>query len=167
MLVQCRPPAAVRPDGTQISFLRSEREWVSFREDESWDLYVINADGTDERFTYLPLSSSRACQITWVPGRRHLVWIDGEGRGGTHVMHASLDEPREAVLMDLPHDYSHEYFPRITAGGEWMIWGAAAEGHEHDRADYELFVWKLDLAVVHCHAPDLRSRERSVARPPS
>ena len=213
------------PDGTQVSFLRSHREWVSFREDESWDLYLINADGTDERLiareayhptwvpdgsglvfvrqnrivrydlatqseavlhdgrdpptsgrveepelltdsliavtlrnvpeetvgvldldagTYLPLSSSRACQITWVPGRRHLVWIDGEGRGGTHVMHASLDDPREAVLMDLPHDYSHEYFPRITADGEWMIWGAAAEGHEHDRADYELFVWKLD-----------------------
>ena len=59
-------------------------------------------------------------------------------------MHASLDDPREAVLMDLPHEYSHEYFPRITADGEWMIWGAAAEGHEHDRADYELFVWKLD-----------------------
>ena len=23
------------------------------------------------------------------------------------------------------------------------IWGAAAEGHEHDRADYEIFVWRV------------------------
>ncbi len=213
------------PDGTQISFLRSQREWVSFREDESWDLYVMDADGSNERLlapqayhptwvpdgsglvfirqnhiikyelatgtetvlhdgaapptngrveepelledglvsitlrnvpdetvgvldltagTYRPLSSARACQITWVPTRRHLVWIFGEGRGGTQVMHASLEDTREEVLIDLPHEYSHEYFPRVTANGEWLIWGAAAEGHEHDRADYELFVWKLD-----------------------
>ena len=213
------------PDGTRISFLRSRREWVSFREDESWDLYVMDVDGSNERRlapqayhptwdpdgsglvfvrqnqiikyelatdtetvlhdganpptsgrveepellqdglvsitlrdvpdetvgvldltagTYKPLSSSRACQITWVPSRRHLVWIFGEGRGGTQVMHASLEDAREEVLIDLPHEYSHEYFPRVTANGEWLIWGASAGGHEHDRADYELFVWKLD-----------------------
>ena len=213
------------PDGSQISFLRSQQEWVSFREDESWDLYLMQSDGSNVRLlareayhptwvpdgsglvfvrqnqiiryelstgtetvlhdgsdpptrgrveepellgdslvsitlrnvphetvgvldlaagTYTPLSSSRACQITWIPMRRHLVWIDGEGRGGTQVMHAPLDAPEEAVLIDLPHEHSHEYFPRITANGEWMIWAAAAEGHEHDRADYELFTWKLD-----------------------
>lgn len=213
------------PDGTSVSFLRSHREWVSFREDESWDLYLIDADGTNERLlareayhptwvpdgsglvfvrqnriirydlataseeilhdgadpptrgwvqepelltdslvavtlrgvpeesvgvidldagTYTALSKSRPCQVTWIPGRRHLVWMDGEGRGGTQVMHSPLDDPNESVLMDLPHEYSHEYFPKITADGEWMIWGAAASGHEHDRADYELFAWKLD-----------------------
>ncbi len=212
------------PDGGQISFLRSQREWVSFREDESWDLYVMNADGTGERLlareayhstwvpdgsglvfvrqnqiirydlstgsevvlhdgadpptsgrveepelltdtlvsitlrgvldetvgvldlaagTYTPMSTARACQITWVPGCHHLVWIDGNGRGGTRVMQATLEEGREEVLMDLPHEYSHEYFPRVTVGGEWLIWGASAEGHEHDRADYELFAWKV------------------------
>jgi len=212
------------PDGTKISFLRSQREWVSFRETEAWDLYLMDSDGTNERLlakeayhptwtpngaglvfirqnriinynlvdgvetvlhdgrdpptsgkveepellddslvaltlrnvpeetvgvldlsdgTYLPMSSSRACQITWVPQTRHLVWIDNGGRGGNHVMHSSLDNPKESVLIDLPNDYSHEYFPRVTKGGEWLIWGAAAEGHEHDRADYEIFAWKL------------------------
>ena len=24
-----------------------------------------------------------------------------------------------------------------------MVWGAAAEGHEHDRADYEIFIWEV------------------------
>ena len=37
------------PDGTTISFLRSQREWVSFREDEAWDLFLIDADGGNER----------------------------------------------------------------------------------------------------------------------
>ena len=213
------------PNGSHISFLRSQREWVSFREEESWDLYLIDSDGSNERLlareayhptwvpdgsglvfvrqnriirydlvagdetvlhrgedpptrgtvqepelltdslvaltlrhvpeesvgvldlttgSYTPVSTSRACQITWIPGRRHLVWMDDGGRGGTRVMHGSMDGPQGEVLMDLPHEYSHEYFPRITADGEWMIWGAAAEGHEHDRADYELFAWKLD-----------------------
>ena len=213
------------PDGSQISFLRSQQEWVSFREEESWDLYLIDRDGSNERLlareayhptwapdgsglifvrqnqiirydlatedeivlhrggdpptsgtvqepellsdsllaltlrhvpeesvgvmdliagTYTQISTSRPCQITWIPGRRHLVWMDDGGRGGTQVMHSPLDDPEPSVLMDLPGEYSHEYFPRITADGEWMIWGAAAEGHEHDRADYELFAWKLD-----------------------
>ena len=44
--------------------------------------------------------------------------------------------------MDLPGAYSHEYFPRVSNDGRWLVWGAAASGHEHDRADYEIFVWQ-------------------------
>jgi hypothetical protein len=44
--------------------------------------------------------------------------------------------------MDLPGAYSHEYFPKLSNDGRWLVWGAAAEGHEHDRADYEIFVWE-------------------------
>jgi hypothetical protein len=51
--------------------------------------------------------------------------------------------PRQ-VFMDLPGSYSHEYFPRVSSDGRWLVWGAAARGHEHDRADYEIFVWQLD-----------------------
>lgn len=212
------------PDGELVSFLRSQQEWVSFREHESWDLHVMEADGTNERRlareayhptwtpdgsglvfvrqnriirydlasgtetvlhdggdrptrgsieepelfsdtllsltlrnvrretvgvldlaagTYTPMSTTRECQITWIPGQRHVVWIEGEGRGGTRVMHTAVEDARADVLIDLPHEYSHEYFPRVTADAEWLIWGAAAEGHEHDRADYELFAWKL------------------------
>jgi hypothetical protein len=47
------------------------------------------------------------------------------------------------VFMDLPGPYSHEYFPRFSNDGRWLVWGAAAEGHEHDRADYEIFVWEI------------------------
>jgi len=25
-----------------------------------------------------------------------------------------------------------------------MVLGASAEGHEHDRADYEIFLWRVD-----------------------
>ena len=43
--------------------------------------------------------------------------------------------------------YSHEYFPRVSNDGRWLVWGAAASGHEHDRADYEIFVWQIGRPV--------------------
>ena len=89
------------------------------------------------------LSSQRSCQITWFPGRRQAVWIDPRGAGGTRVMTADLADGAERTLIDLPGDHSHEYFPRVTADGNWLIWGASAGGHEHDRADYEIFVWRI------------------------
>ena len=212
------------PDGTQISFLRSQQPWVSFRDERAWDLYLMNADGSGERrlvegayhptwrpdgtgvvyvfentiFEYdlasetasiihrgsdpptrgqafepevsddglvaltlrgIPretvgvldpaagrfqrLSTQRSCQITWFPGRRQAVWIDPRGAGGTRVMTADLADGVERTLIDLPGDHSHEYFPRVTTDGKWLVWGASSGGHEHDRADYEIFVWRI------------------------
>ena len=216
--------ARFSPDGQHISFLRSQRPWVSFRDETAWDLYVMNADGSSERrlvegayhatwrpngsglvyvyenriFSvelnsgkvrvlhngahppttgrvlepeqlapgliaitlrdvphetvgvldlnagrYTPLSSGRACQITWFPGRRQALWVDPVGNGGTSIATARLSDLQVETLMDLPGPYSHEYFPRITYDGNWLVWGASAKGHEHDRADYEVFAWEI------------------------
>ena len=40
-------------------------------------------------------------------------------------------------------EYSHEYFPQASPDGRWLVWGASAGGHEHDRADYEIFIWQI------------------------
>ena len=45
--------------------------------------------------------------------------------------------------MDLPGRYSHEYFPRLSSDGKWLVWAATAEGHEPDVVDYEIFLWKV------------------------
>jgi hypothetical protein len=94
---------------------------------------------------YTPLSSNpSACQVTWVPGTRTAVWIEGSsGRGGTRVMKSDGPGTPESVLIDLPGEYSHEYFPTISRDGRWLTWGASAQGHEHDRADYEIFAWHI------------------------
>ncbi len=218
------------PDGRQISFLRTRREWASFREGGASDLFVMQADGTGERRVaeradhatwtpdgkglafvrinenrvvsldlassrevtlvagdeppiegavndpalsdegllavtlrgvsrkrrgvgvwdagrrqYTPISSNpSACQITWVPGTRTAIWIEGSaGSGGTRVMKADGIGMPDSVLIDLPGDYSHEYFPTVSRDGRWLTWGASARGHEHDRADYEIFAWQL------------------------
>jgi Tol biopolymer transport system component len=89
------------------------------------------------------LSPGAACQITWRPGSEALLWMESGGNGGTQIMTGGPGRPRGGI-MDLPGEYSHEYFPRVSNDGRWLIWGAAARGHEHDRADYEIFVWQLD-----------------------
>jgi hypothetical protein len=94
-----------------------------------------------------PLSPGQACQLTWVPGSDALLWMEAEGHGGTRIMTGGPGRPR-AVFMDLPGAYSHEYFPRVSSDGRWLAWGAAAAGHEHDRADYEIFVWRTGSPVT-------------------
>jgi hypothetical protein len=98
-------------------------------------------DGAREKFT--AMSTPRACHITWTPGGRELIWVSGTGHGGTRIMHRGVSEDRERVLIDLPGEYSHEYFPQTSSDGRWLIWGASAGGHEHDRADYEIFIWEI------------------------
>src|SRR5262249_45771705 len=36
------------PDGRRVLFLRSQREWVSFREASAWNVMLVNVDGTGE-----------------------------------------------------------------------------------------------------------------------
>jgi Tol biopolymer transport system component len=216
------------PDGRQVVFLRSQREWVSFREIGAWDVFVINADGTREReiahggyhpgwtadgqaivfhrgtqvFRYdlarhqevllfdakkevaglreagdfelspnqrqlafaprgsfdgtavfdletrhfSPLAPEAACQTTWAPDGRSVVWVETGGHGGTRLMIGDPEGRGRRVFMDLPGAYSHEYFPKLSNDGRWLVWGASAEGHEHDRADYEIFLWEVGTA---------------------
>ena len=48
-----------------------------------------------------------------------------------------------SLLLDLPGEYSHEYFPRVSSDGRFLVFAASAGGHEHDRADYEIFLWEI------------------------
>ena len=241
------------PDGRRIVFVRSQREWVSFREMDAWDVYLIDVDGKNERRiavggyhptwtadggavvfhrgarvfrsdlasgretlifdgerevpglaragdfelgpdnrslafafrrpflgaavfdlgarAFTPLTRVQACQTTWAPDGRRLVWMEIEGNGGTRVMTGRPDGSERRVLMDLPGSLSHEYFPKLSNDGRWLVWGASAGGHEHDRADFELFIWEIGTAwdgavrLTH-HAgndqwPDLWVRARS------
>ena len=103
---------------------------------------VLDAD----RAVWSPVSDPGACHIAWVPGEDRVLWVSNKGRGGTRIMHGQPGTVGGEVLIDLQGEQSHEYFPRVTNDGKWLVWGATAEGHEHDRADYEVFVWQLGKA---------------------
>ena len=214
--------ARFSPDGTALVFMRSRREWVSFRDKNGWDVMLLDlVAGTERRVArrgyhptwgprgetivfaragkvvefnlaaaeerllfdsetltdgreiwdpelhpvdgrlavaiarygaivlppgasaYQRLTDHHVCQTTWVPGTDDLLWVDPGGNGGTRVMRGAADGSRAEVFMDLPGERSHEYFPTLSQDVAWMVWGASAAGHEHDRADYEIYAWRV------------------------
>ena len=80
------------------------------------------------------------CQMVWRGDG--IAWIDHPGRmkNAIYTMAGRGHSPAE-VLLDDPGAWSHEYFPRFTADGRWLVYGASTGGHEQDSADYEIFLW--------------------------
>jgi len=97
------------------------------------------------------------CEMAWFPsGNKVYRMNEGTGNGGTEVLQIDLDNdgkplrkiggwsiPKEMHFMDLPGRRSHEYFPKVDPSGTWLVWCATQYGHEHDIADYEVYVWKI------------------------
>jgi hypothetical protein len=84
-----------------------------------------------------------SCQIAWWPGGKRLYWVENTGHGGNRIVAGDAEGSAAQTLLDLPGQYSHEYFPRLGRDQKWLVLGASTGGHEHDRADYEIFLWKV------------------------
>ena len=98
-------------------------------------VFVVNL-ATKQLIKYGP-----GCELGWFPDGKRLYWVEPHGRGHTRVMASPLKPVKPRVFMDKPGAYSHEYFVRFSQDGRWMVWCGAAQGHEHDQADYEVFLW--------------------------
>jgi Tol biopolymer transport system component len=72
------------------------------------------------------LTGEQACEPTWAPDGGSLLWMETGGRGGTRVMTGRPDGGERRVFMDLPGTHSHEYFPKLSSDGRWLVWGATA-----------------------------------------
>lgn len=136
------------PDGKHLAItLRG-----SMRETGVWDL---------EKNSWT--KSGDGCQIDWNFDGSKLYRVNPTGNGGTaapsEILWFSAKDgkqiekvgffgiPKNVRLMDLPGRRSHEYFPRISPDGKWLVWGATDKGHDHDMFDYELYMWKIGEPV--------------------
>lgn len=96
-------------------------------------------------------ASGGGCQMTFFPGKHRVMRVNPTGNGGTELYAYDLDEAgRHGKLsagqqqwIDLPGRRSHEYFPQPSRDGKWLVWGATDRGHDHDIADYEIFLLKM------------------------
>jgi hypothetical protein len=97
------------------------------------------------------IQTGLGCQINWTPDQTAIYWVHPTGNGGSRVLQMpitagappkdpSLDELQ---LIDLPGRRSHEYFPELSSDGKWLVWGATQRGHDHDTADYEIYLWQV------------------------
>lgn len=92
---------------------------------------------------------SDGCQLTWSPSGNFLYYVDYGGRMKTAIYVYEPSTGESQMLLDLPGEFSHEYFPRVSDDERYMVFGASrsVEAHEHDRADYEMFLWQIGTPV--------------------
>jgi hypothetical protein len=91
------------------------------------------------------------CQINWTPDGSSIYWVNPTGNGGSEIFRMPLKggapekeyNDDELHLVDFPGRRSHEYFPELSADGKWLVWGITQRGHDHDIADYEIYLWEV------------------------
>lgn len=122
------------PDGKIALTVRGHKRGVT----------VLEADGTLQRL-------GSGCQLTWIPGAEEMLCVDSGKPGGNAIYVQRLVPGLRELFFDAANEYSHEYFPRLSADRQWLVYGASTGGHEHDTADYEIFLWKtttpMDSAI--------------------
>jgi hypothetical protein len=97
---------------------------------------LVDAAGTVRRV-------GGGCELAWAPDSAYLFYVDGGGRMKNAIYRVDPDSLKRSLWLDLPGDYSHEYFPKVSNDGRFLVLGASSGGHEHDRADYEIFLWRI------------------------
>ncbi|MCG6892170.1 MAG: lysylphosphatidylglycerol synthase domain-containing protein [Desulfobacteraceae bacterium] len=85
----------------------------------------------------------QGCQLNWSPRGVTLYQVDEGGRKKNAIYQIDPESLKRTMLLDMPGDYSHEYFPKASNDGSVLVFGASAVGHEHDSADYEIFLWRI------------------------
>ena len=210
----------ISPDGTKVAFARSRAEWVSFRNNDDWDVWVLDLESGRERrlaergaepgwtgdgqgvvfqrggreliqadaetgaetvllgkregriwtgpsldprggrvavtvrggkrstslFALPDGTETRVaggCQLAFVPDGQWLVLVEDGGRMKNRICRVDRNGQHLETLLDMPGEWSHEYFPRVSNDGALLVFGASQGGHEHDVADYEIFLWRL------------------------
>ena len=84
-----------------------------------------------------------ACQVLWAPSGDFVTYVQKGGKQINQIMRYDPDTKKKTRLLDLPGDFSHEYFARLSEDERYMIFSASDGGHEHDLANYELFLWPM------------------------
>ncbi len=90
--------------------------------------------------------SSAGCQLSWSPDGSFLYWTDHGGPSGLQFFRSGPPAESPGVWLDIPGQYSHQYFPRLNASGDILVMAASTGGHEHDTADYEIHLWRVGEA---------------------
>lgn len=98
---------------------------------------IADHDGSVEKI-------GNGCQLTWGHDGTYLYKIDHGGRQENALYKIDAATHEITLWFDAPGDYSHEYFPKAANTGDVLVYGASREGHEHDTADYEIFLWIID-----------------------
>lgn len=92
---------------------------------------------------------SNGCQISWSPDGDFLYFVKPAGRMKNAVYVYEFGTPKPREWFDMPGEFSHEYFPRLSDDARWLVFGASRseKAHEHDTADFENFIWQVGTPI--------------------
>lgn len=85
------------------------------------------------------------CELRWSIDGKLLYQVAKGGRGdGLRIVSVDPQTLEVSTMIDLDGEFSHEYWPKESAAGDYFVFGASRgkKDHEHDVADYEIFLWK-------------------------
>ena len=83
------------------------------------------------------------CQLYWSKDGSFLYFVDYGGKQKNAFFIYEPDKDKKTMWLDLPGDFSHEYFPKLSQQEDYLIFASSTGGHEHDSADYEIFLWQV------------------------
>jgi WD40-like Beta Propeller Repeat len=86
------------------------------------------------------------CQIAWSPDESWLYYVDHDWKRNNIFYRIDIRTKKKILFFDSPTQFSHEYFPKLDRDEKYLVYGASTGGHEHDQADYEIFLWRVGSA---------------------
>ncbi|GMR05951.1 MAG: hypothetical protein BMS9Abin25_0530 [Gammaproteobacteria bacterium] len=86
---------------------------------------------------------SDGCQLTWSKDGSYLYYVDYGGKMKNAFYLYDPEADKSSLWLDIPGEFSHEYFPKLSNDEKYLVYGASKGGHEHDSADYEIFLWQV------------------------
>lgn len=130
------------PDGTLLTA-------PDVRESDPW--ITITLRGTRRSTSHIyrngkVVNIAKGCQMIWNPAEpKSSLWVEGPGemKNSFYILDAA---GQKSLLFDAKAPYGHEYFPRLSQNGKWLVYGASTGGHEQDSEDYEIFLLNLEAS---------------------
>jgi len=86
------------------------------------------------------------CELAWTSDHKGLFQVTTGGRDGDiKIVKVDPVSGEGTTLIDTDIGFGHEYWPKDSSNGEYMVYGASRsrQEHEHDTEDYEIFLWKV------------------------
>ncbi len=105
-----------------------------------WGTAIQQADNTHDGLY-------NGCQVFFSSDNSYMYQVtNGDGKydpKGNRFMRIDPTTYESVPMFDFNDSYSHIYFPKDSNDGRYMVFGGSAGGHEHDTADYEIFLWDM------------------------
>jgi len=87
------------------------------------------------------------CELAWNSDGSQLYQVtpNDSPDGSLHIVSVNPNTLEHQTLINLEGEFTHEYWPKDSSNGKYMVFGASrgVEFHEHDTQDYEIFLWKV------------------------